>query len=89
VYKSYAPWEYALLGAAAFSTGVTRGISTAVIIFELACQPQLGLPIAIVVLTAHFTGNRFSKNVYEVLMGECAGCGGYGCGVGCVGGGMI
>jgi hypothetical protein len=25
---------------------------------------------AVVVLTAHFTGNRFSKNVYDVLMGE-------------------
>jgi H+/Cl- antiporter ClcA len=41
-----------------------------VIIFELACQPHLGLPISVVVLTAHFVGNRFSKNVYDVLMGK-------------------
>lgn len=25
---------------------------------------------AVVVLTAHFVGNRFTKNVYDVLMGE-------------------
>lgn len=26
--------------------------------------------LPVVVLTAHFVGNRFSKNVYDVLMGE-------------------
>lgn len=27
------------------------------------------IAMVVVVLTAHFTGNRFSKNVYDVLVG--------------------
>ena len=67
-FGNYQPWEYTILGAAAFSTGVTRGISTAVIIFELSGHPHLGLPVAVVVLTAYFVGNLLSKNVYDVLI---------------------
>jgi chloride channel 2 len=33
---TYEPWEFAVIGAAAFSTGVTRAISTAVVVFELS-----------------------------------------------------
>ena len=33
---NYQPWEYAIIGAAAFSTGVTRAISTALIVYEIA-----------------------------------------------------
>lgn len=64
----FAPWEYAMLGAAGLSTGVTRAISTAVIVYEIAGQPHLRLPLSVVVLIAYFVGNRFSKNVYEVLI---------------------
>ena len=58
------------MGAAGLATGVTRAISTAVIVYELCGQPHLRLPLSIVVLTAYFVGNRFSKNVYEVLIGN-------------------
>lgn len=38
------------------------------IVYELAGQPHLRLPLSIVVMTAYFVGNRFSKMVYEVLI---------------------
>ncbi len=69
-YHNYFPWEYSILGAAGLATGVTRAISTAVIVYELTGQPHLRLPLGIVVMTAYFVGNRFSKMVYEVLIGK-------------------
>eukprot|EP00602_Paraphysomonas_sp_CaronLab_P004192 CAMPEP_0185026590 /NCGR_PEP_ID=MMETSP1103-20130426/10944_1 /TAXON_ID=36769 /ORGANISM="Paraphysomonas bandaiensis, Strain Caron Lab Isolate" /LENGTH=734 /DNA_ID=CAMNT_0027560225 /DNA_START=58 /DNA_END=2263 /DNA_ORIENTATION=- len=63
--------EFALIGAAAFSTGVTRAISTAVIVYELSGQPHLHLPLSVAILAAYFTSNRFSKNVYDILI-ECS-----------------
>lgn len=68
LFSNYAPWEYSILGAAGLATGVTRAISTAVIVYELAGQPHMRLPLSVVVITAYFVGNRFSKNVYEVLI---------------------
>jgi chloride channel 2 len=65
---SYASWEYSLIGAAAFSTGVVRAISTVVIVYEVSGQPHLLLPMSVAVLCAYFTGNRLTKNIYEVLM---------------------
>lgn len=66
--SNFEPWEYSLLGAAGFATGVTRAISTAIIVFELSGQSHLALPVSIVVITAHFVGNRFSRNIYDVLI---------------------
>jgi H+/Cl- antiporter ClcA len=45
-FVNYTPWEYSLLGAAGLATGVTRAISTAVIVYELAGQPHLRLPLS-------------------------------------------
>ena len=59
--STFAPWEYAVIGAAAFSSGVTRAISTAVIVFELSGQNHLRLPMSVAILAAYFTGNRFTK----------------------------
>lgn len=42
-----------------------------VILFEVSGHPHLLLPIAVAVLCAHFTGNRLTGNIYEVLMREC------------------
>lgn len=67
-FVNYAPWEYSVLAAAGLATGVTRAMSTAVIVYELAGQPHLRLPLSIVVVVAYFVGNRFSKTVYEVLI---------------------
>lgn len=43
---NFFPWEYSLLAAAGLATGVTRAMSTAVIVYELAGQPHLRLPIS-------------------------------------------
>jgi len=66
--SSFRAWEYAVIGAAAFSSGVTRAISTAVVIFELSGQNHLRLPVAVAVLVAYFIGNRFTKNIYDVIL---------------------
>jgi H+/Cl- antiporter ClcA len=50
LFNNYAPWEYSILGAAGLATGVTRAISTAVIVYELAGQPHLRLPLSGIVL---------------------------------------
>lgn len=68
VVSNYLPREYALIGAAAFSTGVTRAISTAVIIFELSNNPHLCLPISLAIVSSYFVSQRLYKNVYEALM---------------------
>eukprot|EP00599_Poterioochromonas_sp_BG-1_P006011 CAMPEP_0173133076 /NCGR_PEP_ID=MMETSP1105-20130129/514_1 /TAXON_ID=2985 /ORGANISM="Ochromonas sp., Strain BG-1" /LENGTH=520 /DNA_ID=CAMNT_0014044681 /DNA_START=1232 /DNA_END=2791 /DNA_ORIENTATION=+ len=68
MFDNYFPWEYSLLAAAGLATGVTRAISTAVIVYELAGKSHLRLPLSVVVLTAYFVGNRFSKNVYDALI---------------------
>jgi chloride channel 2 len=61
------PAQFALIGSAAFATGVTRAVSTAVIVIELSNQSQLRLPLSVAVIVAYFVGNRLSKNVYDVL----------------------
>lgn len=50
-----------VIGAAAFSSGVTRAVSTAVIVFELSGQSHLRLPISVALLLAYFVANRFTK----------------------------
>jgi len=61
------PREFALVGAAAFSTGVTSAISTAAILFELSDSPHLCLPISLAVITARCLESFLYKNVYEAL----------------------
>lgn len=53
--------EFAIIGAAAFSAGVTRAISTAIIVFELTGQHHLHMPMSIAILAAYFVANRFTK----------------------------
>ncbi len=65
---TFHPWEFALIGAAAFSAGVTRAISTAIIILELSGEHHLRTPTGVAVLVAYFIGNRFTKNVYDLLV---------------------
>ncbi|KAH9112949.1 hypothetical protein LEN26_001509 [Aphanomyces euteiches] len=64
----FEPFEFAIIGAAAFSTGVTRAISTAVIIMEISHNGYLTIPISIAILAAYFTGGRFIENVYDELI---------------------
>lgn len=64
----FLPFEFAIVGAAAFSSGVTRAISTAVIVLELGNRPSLSVPVSVAILAAYFTGGRFNENVYDVLI---------------------
>lgn len=40
------PREFSLIGAAAFSTGVTRAVSTTVIVYELSAHKHIHLPLS-------------------------------------------
>lgn len=53
--------SHTVIGAAAFSSGVTRAVSTAVIVFELSGHSHLRLPISVALLVAFFVANRFTK----------------------------
>eukprot|EP01119_Soliformovum_irregulare_P019855 TRINITY_DN6369_c3_g1_i2.p1 TRINITY_DN6369_c3_g1~~TRINITY_DN6369_c3_g1_i2.p1 ORF type:complete len:531 (+),score=121.88 TRINITY_DN6369_c3_g1_i2:209-1594(+) len=65
---SVVPGAYAVVGAAAFSAGVTRTLSTSVIVFELTGQLSHMLPVLISVLLATAVGNIFGPNVYDRLL---------------------
>ncbi|GMH67256.1 hypothetical protein TL16_g04633 [Triparma laevis f. inornata] len=65
---TFQPWEFALIGAASFSSGVTRAISTALIILELSGEHHLRTPCGVAVLVAYFIGNRFTKGIYDILV---------------------
>nr|CCA24415.1 Chloride Channel (ClC) Family putative [Albugo laibachii Nc14] len=64
----YEPFEYAIIGAGAFSSGVTHAISTAVIIMEISHTDSLNLPISLAILAAYFTSKQFTENVYDILI---------------------
>ena len=64
---SFGPADFAIIGAAAFAGGVTRAISTVVIVMELTGELYLQLPVAVCVLAAYFTANRIAPSVYEVI----------------------
>ena len=67
--SKYSLSEFAIIGSVSFSTGITRAISTALIVYELSGHGrQIRFPLSITLLVSYFTSNRFSKNVYEVLI---------------------
>ena len=59
---------YAVVGAAAMAAGVTRTISTAVIVFELTGQLSHMLPVLVAVLLATGVGNLLSDSIYDTMM---------------------
>ncbi|CAI5716104.1 unnamed protein product [Hyaloperonospora brassicae] len=65
---SYEPFEFAIIGAGAFSSGVTHAVSTAVMIMEISHTDGLNLPVSVATLAAYFTAKRFTDNVYDVLI---------------------
>ena len=67
-FTRFLPWEFAVIGAAAFAAGVTRALSSAVIFLELAGENHLKAPLLIATLVAHFIGNRFTKPIYDALI---------------------
>jgi len=68
LFTRFLPWEFAVIGAAAFAAGVTRALSSAVIFLELAGENHLRAPLLIATLVAHFIGNRFTKPIYDALI---------------------
>lgn len=66
--KNKKPWEFALIGSASFSAGVTRAVSTAVIVFELSGENHLRLPLGVALMISYFIAQRFTKGIYDALM---------------------
>lgn len=66
------PGGYAVLGAASMAAGVTRTISSAILIFELTGGLQHVLPILIAVIIAFIVGQCFSVSIFESI-GESKG----------------
>jgi len=64
------PGGYAVVGAAAFSAGVTRTVASGIIVFELTGQMTHLLPVLITVLIAASVGNFFTLSVYDTLLRE-------------------
>ncbi|CAN0416829.1 unnamed protein product, partial [Discosporangium mesarthrocarpum] len=64
----FQPWEFALIGSAAFSAGVTRAVSIAVIVFELSGEQHLRLPLGVALMISYFLYGRFTKGIYDALM---------------------
>jgi len=62
------PGGYAVVGAAAVASGVTRTFSTAVIVFELTGQLNHMLPVLVSVLLATAVGNLFNESAFDTLL---------------------
>eukprot|EP00698_Gefionella_okellyi_P006779 TRINITY_DN1627_c0_g2_i1.p1 TRINITY_DN1627_c0_g2~~TRINITY_DN1627_c0_g2_i1.p1 ORF type:complete len:779 (+),score=145.57 TRINITY_DN1627_c0_g2_i1:43-2379(+) len=62
------PGGYAVVGAAAVASGVTRTFSTAVIVFELTGQLNHMLPVLCAVLLAYGVANRFNEGVFDTIL---------------------
>jgi H+/Cl- antiporter ClcA len=62
------PAYYAVVGASALSVGVTRAMSTIVVVFELTGQLSLMLPVILASLFAVGVANFFNESIYDRLM---------------------
>ncbi|KAA8497734.1 Chloride channel protein F [Porphyridium purpureum] len=65
---SILPGSYAVVGAAAFTAGVTRALSCAVIIFEVTGELSHMVPTLFAVLLAVIVGNYFNLAIYDTLV---------------------
>jgi H+/Cl- antiporter ClcA len=59
---------YAVVGAAAFSAGVTRTVSSAVFVFELTGSLHNLLPVLTAVILSIGVGNFFTPGIYDSLL---------------------
>jgi len=62
------PAAYAVVGAAALTSGATHTLSTAVIVFELTKQIHHMVPVLVGVLIAYSVSSMFTLSVYDMLM---------------------
>ena len=68
LHSTISPWEFAIIGCAAFCTGVTGAVSTTVILFELTGDKQLSVPMGLAILCSYFLSSKLSNNVYDALI---------------------
>lgn len=66
IVADFHPGMFALVGAASYAGGLTRAVSSCVIVAET--QPHLLVPVAIGVLSSYFVANRISNPVYEAII---------------------
>lgn len=62
------PGTYAVAGAAGFTAGITRSISTALIVFELTGQLNHLLPVLLVVLVSYSLCASFTISIYDLIL---------------------
>lgn len=62
------PGGYAVVGAAAFTAGVTRALSVAVVIFEVTGQLQHMVPTLAAVLASVIVANGINRSLYDTLI---------------------
>lgn len=65
---SIVPGGYAVVGAAAFTSGVTRALSVAVVIFEVTGQLKHMVPTLAAVLTSVIVANGINRSLYDTLI---------------------
>ncbi|KAK2494205.1 hypothetical protein MC885_003857, partial [Smutsia gigantea] len=69
-YGTSVPRTFALMGAAAFLGGVVRmTLSLTVILIESTNEITYGLPIMVTLMVAKWTGDFFSKGIYDIHVG--------------------
>lgn len=62
------PGGYAVVGAAAFTAGVTRALSVAVVIFEVTGQLKHAVPTLAAVLASVIIANGINRSLYDALI---------------------
>lgn len=62
------PGGYAVVGAAAFTAGVTRALSVAVVIFEVTGQLKHMVPTLAAVLLSVIVANGINRSLYDTLI---------------------
>jgi chloride channel 2 len=62
------PASYAVVGAAALTSGVTRTLATSIVVFELTGQMSLLLPVLLVVLISITVASFFSPSIYDIQL---------------------
>lgn len=66
--SSIVPGGYAVVGAAAFTAGVTRALSVAVVIFEVTGQLKHMVPTLAAVLASVVVANGINRSLYDTLI---------------------
>ena len=62
------PGGYAVLGAAAMAAGVTRTISSAILVFELTGGLTHVLPLLLAVMVAYITAEGYSVSIFDSIL---------------------